>query len=679
MKKILNFAAVAALALGAVSCTKDDNIGAGGGADVADGKKMTFTLPLPQKGITYAIADDDEMYVNPDAIRIFMFDNGSEELEAIFDSSIIDSEMNSGVLSATIERQDSWQGDKLFYFAVNRPTADNLPKALPAEGEPAIMKSDFLETLTIPFPTSAATRPSHLMTGVSEVVTDIANAPSVIPGDISLYRSVARFDIYNDVTINSVEIKKIYVEKANRQGYVFGYLNRPNVAPDPVVGNLEDLDVAASGEDGLQDEEGLFYLQPTVIKADGTGTVIKLLGSVGNKEKLFNLKAVNTDGAPVDLVIEANKRYLISAFDETGMTFTLTVMDWDEADDEVIGKPSKGDVGMIPGSTVLTDGTTTVDAAYTFAVASAGANFSFDVMSSTAKGVDVSLTTIEENGFVAYGDDKVNVTTSTESNITYAAPYYKTTVHVTMDGADIVESDNFMSVVRLTDKGTRKVTRFKVFHAAEGDIAPEDMIYPGTTLKAIKMTDGTTTAYFAPVNVGATEIGTSSNLSHIGYHFQWGRNVPFDWTNFKTIQGPLTAEEAAKTNYYIVSLNNWLSKHDHSLWSGEKAQGPCPKGWRTFSQAEAEILLNTTFVHDPFTDAYSWEGENGETLYMNSKIRIGTSGGITTTYARYWTHTIGTNNPQTFRVYDGQATVTSSNMYKAIGYHVRCVLNIIEE
>lgn len=682
MKKILNFAAVAALALGAVSCTKDDNIGAGGGADVADGKKMTFTLPLPQKGITYAIADDDEMYVNPTTVRIYMFDNDSEELEAIINANSVSTEVNGGVLSATIERMEQWQGNKLFYFAVNRPTADNLPKALPAEGEPAIMKSDFLETLTIPYPQWSATRPSHLMTGVSEVVTDVANAPTVIPGDVSLYRSVARFDLDNDVTANWVTIKKIYVEHTPYQGYVFGYQNKPNVAENVIRGNMEDLDLDVPDGDNKQQQESLFYLQPTVIKGDGSGTMIKLLGEVKGVDKLFSLKTRESDGTPTDFVIEANKRYKISAIDPDGLTFNLAVADWEEGE-EIVGKPDKGTtIGLIENSFDITDGTTEFDPMTNiFTVVPSGANFSFDVMSSTLKGANVEIITTEESGFTPYGEDKITVTTSTESTVTYAAPYYKTTVTVSIEGADIDPADNFMSRIRLRDAGTINSSvffEFRVYHLADaGSVAPEDAIYPGTPYKAVKISDGGTTVYFAPVNVGATVRNNNSSNATVltgGYMFQWGRNVPLTWPA-STIQGPLTAEEAANTTAFIQGENmnsDWLSEPDDMLWSGDKAQGPCPQGWRVPTRAELAVLDNVNKMQDEYL--YSVEGENGETLYFPVGTRQYAAGSGGGGY-EYWSSEASGSKGYNLNI---KEEVTAATRGKMVAMSVRCVLDVAE-
>lgn len=680
MKKILNFAAVAALALGAVSCTKDDNIGAGGGADVADGKKMTFTLPLPQKGITYAIADDDEMYVNPTTVRIYMF-NDNDELEAYINSNSISTEVNGGVLSATIERMEEWQGDKQFYFAVNKVTG--LPTVLPAEGEPAITKAEFLERVTGVGITHYTT--PLLMTGVSEVVSSIESAPSVIPGNISLYRSVARFDLDNDVTANWVTIKKIYIEDANQNGYVFGYQNKPNIAPNLTVGNLPDIDVEAPDGDNKQLEESLFYLYPTVIKGDGSGTMIKLLGEVKGVDKLFSLKTRESDGTPTDFVIEANKRYKISAIDPDGLTFNLAVVDWEEGED-IVGKPDKGTtIGLIENSFDITDGTTEFDPMTNiFTVVPSGANFSFDVMSSTLKGVNVEIITTEESGFAPYGEDKITVTTSTESTVTYAAPYYKTTVTVSIEGADIDPADNFMSRIRLRDAGTiinsPVFFEFRVYHLADaGSVAPEDAIYPGTPYKAVKISDGGTTVYFAPVNVGAAVRDSKSNSYSVltsGYIFQWGRNIPLTWPA-PPIQGPLTAEEAANTTAFILGENmdsDWLSEPDDMLWSGDKAQGPCPQGWRVPTRAELAVLNSVNMTKDEYL--YSVEGENGETLYFPHGIRqyASSSGG---TGCEYWLSEASGSKGYSLKI-KVAGDVDEVTYGKMMAMPVRCVLDVAE-
>lgn len=682
MKKILNYAIVAALALGATSCTKEANIGGENDGGIAEnGKKLVFTLPVKPGNTTYAeIATADEKTLDLSDTWVYMFNATTNRLEAVITD--LRPGTNGDKTTVTVPVDDAWDGDKKFYFLGNASAAGDIDLNIALNTTEAAFLNKITERQTGHLGTPL------LMSGVAPVVTDIANAPAIIPGDVELYRSVARFDISNDVDANNVEIKSIHIHRAAPEGFLFGYFKGIRGAGNVDLPSIT-VDVAVAGK---QEQESLFYLYPTRIATSfENGALITLIGDVGGEEKIFSLRPQDENGNYIDFEIEANKRYLISAVNPENLTFNLIAEDWDEGE-SIVGLPEGGlgSVGLIAGSPVLTDGTTTVDAGYTFAVASTGAEFSFGVMSSSAGGVDnVAVVPVTGDGFVSYDEVKIKIETSTEKVLTYAVPYYKTTVTVTIDGSDIQESDNFISIIELTDKGTGKVSEVKVFHAAEG-VAPEEMFYPGTQLKPVKMTYNGVTAYFAPVNVGATEIGSSRDVKHIGYFFQWGRNIPFDWNNFSVSSSStgLTFEEAMNTADFIgVAAGNnnvdWLAGHDSGLWFGEKAQGPCPKGWRVPVNSEMQIVRYAEYSYDESTEMYVFSGDNeGEKLHMHVKGRIGNTGNVYADYTRYWSGS--TNNAYqsyTFNLYkDGRESPisTTSGVNRAAGYPVRCVLDIQE-
>lgn len=693
MKKFLNIAIVAAMALGASSCTKSSDIGGGSEGDVTgSGKKITFTLPAKQGNLSYAeIATDDEKTLDMSDTRIYMFDNDTKKMEAVLTGTDFRSASKDDKVLVTIEIPEEWEGDKKFYFIGNASAADaNMPD----------LDTEFTETQMLAL-TTGTMSDTHLatpllLTGISPVINDIQTAPSTVPGDVELYRSVARFDISNDVDANNVEIKKVLFEKVTRATYVFVYHRTGTTTNYTYILPEIDVDAAVSGK---QEQESLFYLYPTNIKADGTGSRLLLIGEVNGEEKVFSLRPQDSNGSYIDFSIQPNKRYLISAVDPENLTFSLIVADWDEGE-EIVGQPEDGlgSTGLVIGSGVLTDGTTTVDAGFTFTVASTGAEFSFDVKSSSLTGVETDVIPAVSEGFESYGDDKITVTTITETSITYAVPYYKTTVTVTIDESAIESNDNFLSVIQITDKGTGKVSEVKVFHVSDDISDPTNVFYPGTMLKPVRLTytpeEGQSgegvVAYFAPVNVGATEIGNNFEVKHVGYLFQWGRNVPFDWHNFNSVlSSGMTFEEAMSTEVFIgvgTGVNNvdWLTPHDSGLWSGQNAQGPCPIGWRMPTANEIRAIRYAEFSYDESAEMYTFSGDNdGEKLYMPVKGRIGNTGNAYTDYARYWVGEANSNGYQSYilTLYkDGRENPLSlsATAARTFGVSVRCVLDIQE-
>lgn len=667
MKKILNYAIVAALALGATSCTKEANIGGENDGGIAEnGKKLVFTLPVKPGNTTYAeIATADEKTLDLSDTWVYMFNATTNRLEAVITD--LRPGTNGDKTTVTVPVDDAWDGDKKFYFLGNASAAGDIDLNIALNTTEAAFLNKITEKQTAHLGTPL------LMSGVAPVVTDIANAPAIIPGDVELYRSVARFDISNDVDANNVEIKSIHIHRAAPEGFLFGYFKGIRGA-----GNIDlpsiTVDAAVAGK---QEQESLFYLYPTRITTTFTsGALITLIGDVGGEEKIFSLRPQDENGNYIDFDIVANKRYLISAVNPENLTFNLIAEDWDEGE-SIVGLPEGGlgSVGLLIGSADMTDGTTTVDAGYTsFTVASTGAEFSFDVRSSSTGGVDnVAVVPVTENGFASYDETKIKVTTETERQLTYAAPYYKTTVTVTIDGSDIQASDNFMSIIKLTDKSTGKVTEVKVFHAAEG-VAPEEAYYPGTMLKPVKVGG----VYFAPVNVGATEIGDSRAVKHVGYIFQWGRNVPFDWNGFTTIPGPLTAEEAMNTDSFITNINkDWLTSYKNDLWSGENAQGPCPKGWRVPTADEMKIFENANLSYEAETQTFLFFGDvEGEELNMPSRVHVVGGGGRASNQAYYWSGTPSGNSGAGMVSFNTTAQKPSySTIARSNGYPVRCVLD----
>jgi uncharacterized protein (TIGR02145 family) len=134
--------------------------------------------------------------------------------------------------------------------------------------------------------------------------------------------------------------------------------------------------------------------------------------------------------------------------------------------------------------------------------------------------------------------------------------------------------------------------------------------------------------YWSPVNVGATKIEAVTSVqptdAQVGLYIQWGRTTGFYWNTYNAetdaIAGPLAADDPSKK--VILCNGDWLSSQNDLLWSGEKAQGPCPDGWKVPTRAEAQALIDVFGTKTtPAASDRRWTttGDNGnDVLYFVS-------------------------------------------------------------
>ncbi|MDR1258437.1 MAG: fibrobacter succinogenes major paralogous domain-containing protein [Tannerellaceae bacterium] len=65
---------------------------------------------------------------------------------------------------------------------------------------------------------------------------------------------------------------------------------------------------------------------------------------------------------------------------------------------------------------------------------------------------------------------------------------------------------------------------------------------------------------------------------------------------------------------------DWTTRNDN-LWSGARAQGPCPDGWKVPTFAESQLLTNTyggargAYISDA-DKRFRFNGDTGEYLYV---------------------------------------------------------------
>ncbi|MDR1258204.1 MAG: fibrobacter succinogenes major paralogous domain-containing protein, partial [Tannerellaceae bacterium] len=181
--------------------------------------------------------------------------------------------------------------------------------------------------------------------------------------------------------------------------------------------------------------------------------------------------------------------------------------------------------------------------------------------------------------------------------------------------------------------------------------------------------------YWAPVNVGATQLGVSTNipatLAQGGYYFQWGRNTPLaPETDGKAagalltiVNGPVASVEIAESAEYAnKAIGNasgnlaadWLAApRNDALWTGARAQGPCPDGWRVATLTDSDPVTKATggkgaYINATTDKRFRLKGDNeGEYLYFAPRgyYTNKTHNGSTSNYnGSSWLGSIGTGS-----------------------------------
>ncbi len=496
MKKLFTFAASGLVALAAVSCTSETTEPNDPGGQTPGENTFTFTLPSSSSVITYAgevPASENEKKLDLANTSILMFDEAGT-LEAIVEGSLITAGMTpEGKATATIAVPDDWKGDKTFYLIGNTQmdAYDNLPEA----GDIGTMTAaEFLELTTEAQAGQISSTNGLLMSGVVPV-TDIEQSAG---SDITLYRSVARFDVDQDVTENKVTIKSISVSEANLNGYIVAYgrgvkpgaLTTGDVNGITVSQALTLVDVDGTPEDDTDDhnfqkQEGAFYLYPTYLKTDGTGTMITLIGDVNGQEAIYTMNKEESD-LPEDLEILANTRYIISSIDELTHTFTITIAEWDEGE-EIVGRP--GVNGENFG--LLTDPAGSAVASFeastgTILLNATGGEVTFTVKSSSSRGTMFALTPKANmaDHTELYDFDLANATAPT-----YAIPYFASTYTITVP--DLTEAGAASTEMLIKDfRDQEHALKLRLVYGEETVVIDEILIPDPALREALKLVYG---------------------------------------------------------------------------------------------------------------------------------------------------------------------------------------------
>lgn len=496
MKRIFNLATVATAAILMASCTKDateimnpDNAGSN--------NKFTFVLPTQSGIITYGVAaEGNESALNLANSAILMFNNESSDanykkLEAVITGSNIKADVRNGKPTAEIEVDDTWAGDKMFYIIGN---TDMGASALPTDSDVAAgtYEIDNLLALMTDAQSGAISSTNGLLLSGSVPVADVETTSEA---NITLYRSVARFDIDQDVTANHVTIKSIDVVNANDKGYIVGYGKNASstlTASDKMdVNNIAVSQTTTSIEVGkdinndpimhdFQKEIGVMYLYPTHLKAlNAEGTVITLVGEDKyGASKIYTLNKEDSNFDIEDCEIQANYRYIISAIDPLNLTFIITVAEWDEGE-PIVGRPGVD----VNGFTLAAKPVGTAVSAYSnglLSVNTTGGIIEFTVMSSSSKGTDWNLSA------VGFTDDtgSYDVLETPSTVVTYGIPYFAS--KYTIDVTDLTEGKGSTTKLTITDKAdSDAVIEIRLYHVGTGSklITIDETLFPDATLR----------------------------------------------------------------------------------------------------------------------------------------------------------------------------------------------------
>ncbi|MDH6304365.1 uncharacterized protein (TIGR02145 family) [Parabacteroides sp. PF5-5] len=621
------------------------------------GGSITFRLQGKRQPVSYAtIATQQENVV--DSLEIYMFSDRSAEsqpnlLQKVFRVGSTDLNQTNADLETTIDVTGR-TGKHIFYFVANgKDNASSLANI----NVGATTEEDFRERLT---DIQADLIKSPLLMTTRQEIVDI-ETPTADEKKVKLYRRVARFDVENDASDTNFTIGNILVENVKQQGYAFGDATgtpAQNLATGkhPMIENNDPADFNTGTP-----VASAFYLYPTKL-ADGQ-TVISFEGEFMGERRIYSLKS-GTE-------IEANKRYILRVKKVAPNTPSLTIAraDWEDAGGTYEAEAEEDDMEIGTFELTPNTGIKVTGKTYDITDATANATLTIPVKTYNKSGTRADVT------YIACGESDLPgfKVESTTPILTYSAGYEQThTITIPK-----VKKGDINIQVEIVNESTPE--QRDTIHIVG------DHYFPNTRLKPVVF-GGVT---WAPVNVGATEIGNSAELKHTGYYYQWGRNKGFVYgASGDTQPGPVTYDQGTTGIYkdkFILNANtapfDWLSQQNHDLWRGANAQGPCPEGWRVPTKDEFELIktaygnaYNSTVS---FTDNYlKIKGEDpGEILYIPAAGRRRRDTGNSEdnkTLGSYWSSEPGDEVYAT-RLHFGTSDLQIDAVSRSSGHSIRCV------
>ncbi|MDR1883243.1 MAG: FimB/Mfa2 family fimbrial subunit [Prevotella sp.] len=648
---------------------------------------LTFSFPAPRRSVTYApdesdplTATEDEAAIND--VTVYMF-RSAGDLLLVAKKSASPTEVEARSVTFDVNKFTSGDAGYTFYavanvsgniednFVVGRTNLDDFTSAVATN------------TGADPIPGS-----NMLMAGYTTIAGLSTSTESA--QTITLRHRVARFDIdnvaddgepgnNNDASGDETffEITKIHVTNTLSAGYLTAEDNaqgREDIDDRVSLRGADAIDV--SGVSGINDglARGAFYLWPGKLdnkdNLSEASTLIEVEGVYTGDGKPVVYKVLLADDQP----IVANKRYIlkVSRIDRTNLVFALEVSQWD--DGEELTAVASVDAVEYTGFSL-----------YRGALSDNGIDLSNNTDTDTLR-----FTTLSENR--ATGDLKASFVPTLGTG--YAAndftPVAEGEPVVTYAGAKVSQTYRIVfpkttypiaGVLTIEEEVT---TNKKIF-----DITSVP-VYEGTIYRPILVEGDYSGAgpvesrYWAPLNVGATSTTYSATVGGCGHYFQWGRNVPFTAydSSGDTYSGPVYADTPQEDymNKFITSnsiyFNDWLSPQDDGLWSGAKAQGPCPAGWRVPTDIELAVLSNLYVSTNISSGRLRISGKvAGQYLYLPIAGGRNVDGSWSSREqnGRYWSSIVSDTNATRLQFNSTSSNLNGGN--RAGGYSVRCIQN----
>lgn len=582
------------------------------------------------------------------------------------------------------------------------PTLDNFL----AYHSPLLKADNFRDVLQTPLPmTGAVTTPIDL--------TDFSVTTRLQTG-FKLTRTVARFDVINDATTSKLTINSISMGNARSGVNLFPITAYDDVANDDDIITYPERSFADQTDANVGTTVGAFYSYPSP-KDDNGYLILKgkyQINQTESQEVTYQVPFKSAGNSSSTLEINPNHRYTlaITAADEYHIDFNLTVADW--ADDGSID-------GYRPEEPFVKVATVT-GADETFGdnirIGSDGGTLTLGINSNLK--IELETPTYEDT----YGGNSWLSATLTPA--TKAAGDADYTCEITVTKNSDADAANQVHIGYVTLKWGEKENEQKTFTIYRGasrvgyPIEKED----GTKvlLAAIKMKDG---SYWAPVNVGATQVSNNITISGditstCGKIFQWGRKYGFPTseanisTDTKSLGYPkkenitnnsmstwdniflITNKEVTNNTFHWLVFNGTFDDSDKNwamrLWNANETLNantisqktifdPCPKGWRIATKDEwISIGANNNLEVIKTNNVFTIPGaESGRDLLIPASGSIQANGTISSKGSFFYIWTAD--------LFDAESAAVASINFKSIlaifksnctaGYPVRCIQN----